>query len=81
MMDATEVRFTFTRRAGSVSETSQTFQYGSNLDDWTDLRLNHPVDPAVTLGTPDENGNQTVTIAVPLTSDIRLFGRLKVSRP
>lgn len=81
MMDSDEVRFTFTRRAGSVSETSQTFQYGSNMTDWTDLRLNHPVDPAVTIGTPDEDGNQTVTIAVPRTSDIRLFGRLKVSRP
>ena len=73
--------FAFIRRAGSALETTQIFQYGTSLDDWSDVRISAPVDPEVTLGTVDGMGNQNVTITIPKAPHTRIFGRLQVTRP
>jgi len=79
-LDATgaDFVFSFTRREESPTDTTQTFQYGSDLTGWTDI----PIDtgaPEVSLGTPS-GGLQTVTVTVSksLAVDGKLFGRLTV---
>lgn len=72
--------FTFTRRAGSAISSSQVFQYGSDLANWTEL----PVVPgaAVTiLPEAPSAGLEQITITIPGESHDRIFGRLKASTP
>ncbi|MBK1825522.1 beta strand repeat-containing protein [Haloferula rosea] len=69
--------FTFTRREESANDTTQVFQYGSDLMGWTDLNITPPTATEVTLGTPAD-GLQTVTVTISksLAVDGKLFGRL-----
>ncbi|MFC7338854.1 beta strand repeat-containing protein [Haloferula chungangensis] len=69
--------FSFTRRVESADDTTQVFQYGSDLMGWTDLRITPPTASEVTLGTP-AGGLQTVTVTISksLAVDGTLFGRL-----
>ena len=72
--------FTFTRRAASVANSTQVFQYGSDLVKWTDV----PVVPggrvAILENTPSA-GLQQVSVTIPKASSNRILGRLKVSMP
>ncbi|MGJ8634505.1 MAG: LamG-like jellyroll fold domain-containing protein [Luteolibacter sp.] len=71
--------FSFTRLAASTSDTVQVFQYGSDLNGWTDVNITSPTGTGVALGTAID-GLQTVTITISksLAVDGKLFGRLKV---
>lgn len=71
--------FTFTRSAEAVPFTEQYFQYGSDLSNWTDLKMTEPRASEVSLGSITE-GLQEVTVTIPtnVAVDGRLFGRLKV---
>ncbi len=69
--------FTFTRRTESKDDTTQTFQYGSNLVGWTNLPIPaaSAVDPVtITPGTPTE----LVVITIPKGANTTLFGRLQI---
>lgn len=75
--------FSFVRRTESVSDTSQVFEYSSDLSNW-----NQAVIPASSGGfftiapnTPS-SGLETVTVTIPKASaaEGRLFGRLYVSQ-
>ncbi len=74
--------FSFTRRVQSTSDTTQVFQYGSDLGGWTPVNITPPTSAAVTLGSP-VGGLQSVTISIPktLASGGKLFGRLRVVQP
>lgn len=74
--------FTFTRREESAADTTQVFEYGSNLSGWTPLNITTPTAAEVTLGTPAA-GLQTVTVSISkgLATSGRLFGRLRLSKP
>lgn len=74
--------FTFTRRVQSASDTTQVFQYGSDLGGWTPVNITPPTSAAVTLGSP-VGGLQSVTISISKTLDSggKLFGRLRVVQP
>ena len=74
--------FTFTRRVESATDTTQVFEYGTNLTtDWTQLAILTPsTDPRVVIGA-ESGGTQTVTITIPKGSHTTLFGRLQVSQP
>lgn len=72
--------FTFTRREDSATDTTQVFQYGSNLSSWTSLNITSPTASGVTLGTTAD-GAQPVTVSIPKSlagPDGKLFGRLQV---
>ncbi|MGD9418693.1 MAG: beta strand repeat-containing protein [Verrucomicrobiota bacterium JB025] len=70
--------FSFTRRADSTADTSQVFQYGSDLTSWTDLDLETA--PEVELGTPaDGLQSVTVTLDKSLATGGKLFGRLQAT--
>lgn len=71
--------FTFTRRAESAADTSQTFQFSRTPGLWTNLNLATP-DPRVVLS-PVTGGHQQVTITLPKADTSRLFGRLTVTQP
>jgi len=75
--------FTFVRRAESDADTTQIFEYGSNLSGWTDLRISAPTNAAVFLFQPDGGtpNLQTVVVSVPKGANTVMFGRLKVSKP
>lgn len=77
--------FSFTRRADSVSEVSQVFEYSVDLVDWT---TNPPVTVPTTPGTSGfatvgastgvaPNQVQAVTVTIPKGSNTKLFGRLR----
>lgn len=74
--------FTFTRREESSDDTTQVFEYGSNLTGWTPVAITGTPGPEVTLGTPSGGSPnlQSVTITIPKGSNTSLFGRLKVSQ-
>lgn len=76
---ATDFVFSFTRREESAADTTQVFQYGSNLAGWTSLNITTPTATGVSLGTPSD-GLQTVTVTISkaLASGGKLFGRLQV---
>lgn len=75
--------FSFTRREQSTNDTTQIFEYGSDLSGWTALNITAPTAAAVTLGTASA-GLQTVTVTIPKTlagPSGKLFGRLRVTQP
>ncbi len=69
--------FSFTRRAESPGDTTQVFQYGSNLSAWTDVAIT--AGSQVVIGVAS-GGLQQVTVTVP-KSGLALFGRLKATQP
>ena len=73
--------FTFNRLAVSAQDTTQVFQYSTDLNHWTDVIITSPTDSKVTLGSTDANGVQPVTVTIPKGSNTKIFGRLKVTQP
>ncbi len=71
--------FTFNRRAASAQDTTQIFQYSTDLSYWTNVMITYPSDARVALGVPDFNGVQTVTVTIPSGTNVSMFGRLNVS--
>lgn len=85
VVTATDFEFTYSRLDLSLADTTQTFEYGSNLTGWTPVLI--PAGPGVEIpvgaakvtiintGTTD-----SVTIRIPKSVDPggKLFGRLKV---
>jgi hypothetical protein len=87
VVTATDYEFTFTRRDDSLSpETTQTFQYGTDLSGWTPIVVpagSGSVPPA-TITVVDGTPADTVTVKIPKTEagvGGKLFGRLKVTKP
>lgn len=74
--------FHFTRREESATDTTQVFQYGSDLVGWTSINITPPVGAGVTLGTPS-GGTQEITVTIPKSVAVggKLFGRLKATKP
>jgi autotransporter-associated beta strand protein len=80
-VSATHYLFAFTRRESSALDTTQVFQYGSNLSGWTDVNITAPTGPEVNVGAA-VGDLQSVTISIPKSAAVagKLFGRLKVSK-
>lgn len=74
------LRFIFHRRAATVTGTTQTFQYGSNLGDWTDVPITNGSLVTITADTPSA-GIDEVVVTVPQAAKTKLFGRFKVTKP
>ena len=72
--------FTFRRIHSTTADTTQVFQYGTNLTGWTDIPVVAGGMVAIQSNTP-QPGTDTVTITVPEGTEPRLFGRIKVSTP
>ena len=66
--------FTYLRRI-DATDTTQTFQYGSNLIGWTDVPV---IDGGMVSITSPEAGIEQVVITVPKATNTKLFGRLQV---
>lgn len=69
--------FTYLRRTAATG-TTQIFQYGSNLSDWTDVPVNNGGLVAIT---SPEAGIEQVDITVAKGTETKLFGRLQVHQP
>jgi alpha-tubulin suppressor-like RCC1 family protein len=78
--NASSFLFSFSRAVASVADTTQVFQYSTDLSHWTELSLTPPTDPKVTLGAEDGAGIQSVTVTIP-KQGAPMFGRLKVTQP
>lgn len=72
--------FTFRRVASTTADTTQIFQYGSDLTGWTDVPVVAGGMIAIQPDTP-QAGTDTVIITVSEGTEPRRFGRLKVSTP
>ena len=71
--------FTYHRRAAATG-TTQTFEYGSNLSDWTPVAI--PGGAGVTVTQDDPRaGIDKVEITVAKGAEAKLFGRLKATQP
>jgi len=81
VLDASGESFVFTyhRRTAAVGVT-QTFEYCSNLSDWTPVAIPGGAGVAITPDTPGA-GIDKVEISVLKGTHTKLFGRLKVTRP
>ena len=77
---AEKLVFTFRRIHSTTADTSQVFQYGTDLSGWTDIPVVSGGMVAIQPDTP-QAGTDTVTITVPEVANPRIFGRLKVSIP
>ena len=81
---ATDYEFTYTRRNDSLSDTVQTFQYGSTLTGWVDIVV--PAGSgsvgAATITVTDNGITGAVKISIPksVATAGSLFGRLKVTQ-
>ena len=73
--------FSFTRRAASTADTTQTFQYGGDLSGWTTVNLVAGTNNGATVSITPSGSNEQVSIAVPKGANTRLFGRLQVTKP
>jgi len=73
--------FKFNRRQTSAQDTTQIFQYRSDLSHWTDALITSPTDSRVAVGTADSNGIQAVTVTIPAGTNVSMFSRLKVLSP
>ncbi len=80
--DASGANFIFTvyRRNESLTDTTQIFQYGTDLNGWTDVLIPGGAGVTVTPDTPSP-GIDKVEISVVKSPNTKLFGRLKVSNP
>ena len=76
-LSGSNVVFTVLRRAAATG-TTQAFQYGSSLSDWTDVAIPGGAGVSLTPNNPSA-GIDTITITIPQPSQSRIFGRLKVS--
>lgn len=79
-VSGTNFIFTFTRNGLSVIDTTQVFQHGENLADWTNIPIVAGGNVAILPNTPSA-GLQQVTITIPKGSGGRFLGRLKISIP
>lgn len=73
--------FTFTRRADSTADTTQTFQYGNDLSGWTTVTLAEGTNNGATVSITPSGSNEQVIVSVPKDANTRLFGRLQVTKP
>jgi len=73
--------FKFNRREASAQDTTQIFQYGTDLSHWTDVSITGTKGLEVTLGTADGAGVQSVKVTIPQGTSPTMFGRLKVLQP
>jgi len=71
-------RFTFHRRNASTADTTQIFQYGTDLIAWTNVPILPGGSVTITPNTPTA-GIDEIVITVPRGNNERLFGRLKVA--
>jgi len=69
--------FTFFRKSAASGDTTQTFEYGTNLSGWTSLAI--PGGTGVTV-TDEGNGIEKIEVSVSKGSHSSVFGRLKVVR-
>ena len=69
--------FTFRRIHSTTADTTQVFQYGTDLSGWTDVPVVAGGIVAIQPDTP-QAGTDTVTITVPEGTEPRIFGRLQV---
>lgn len=72
--------FNFRRIHSTSADTTQVFQYGTDLSGWTDVPVITGGLVAIQPDTP-QAATDTVTITVPEGTESRIFGRLKVSAP
>jgi hypothetical protein len=70
--------FTFRRIESTTADTTQVFQYGTDLSGWSDVPIVAGGMVAIQPDTP-QTGTDTVTITVPEETEPRIFGRLKVT--
>ena len=84
VVTATHFEFTFTRRDDSLSpETIQTFQYGTDLTNWTNIVVpaGNAIIGAATITVTDGTPADTVKVSIPKSTvapSTKLFGRLQV---
>ena len=73
--------FTFNRRNESKDDTTQTFQYTTDLGAaWTEIAIPASTSSSVTI-TPNtpSTGIDKVDVSIPKGANTKLFGRLKVN--
>ncbi len=79
--NASSFLFSYSRAVASVADTTQVFQYSTDLSHWTELSLTPPTDARVTLGAEDGAGMQLVTVTISKAANSAMFGRLQVVKP
>ena len=84
VVETDEFVFTFVRRSESKNDTTQTFEYGTDLENWTQVAIPSATGGQVSI-LPDtpSTGLETVTVSIPRTEaeEGKLFGRLAATRP
>jgi fibronectin-binding autotransporter adhesin len=76
--------FTFHRLHESASDTTQVFQYGTDLTGWTDVAIAAGTYGSVTVAVTADfpaTGIDEVVVTVPKGVNDKLFGRLYVTKP
>jgi hypothetical protein len=76
----TNAVFTFKRKDDSENDTTQIFQWSTNLQDWTDVTLTAASAGVVTI-VENETADDDVTVTIPKGSNTKIFGRVKIEKP
>ena len=75
--------FTFTRREESATDTTQVFEYGTDLEGWIPVAITGTPGAGVTIGAAS-GGLEPITVKIPKSaagSGGKLFGRLNTTKP
>jgi len=73
--------FSFLRNSSSIGNTTQTFEWSDDLENWNSIPLPAASVGDVFVGPTDENGLQQMKVSLPAPPSGRRFARLKVTRP
>ncbi len=79
--DSANFVFTFRRRETSGQDTTQIFQYSTDMDNWASVNITGIKGAQVAIGTADGNGVQIVTVTIPKGVNAKMFGRFQVFQP
>lgn len=74
---ATDLIFTFNRMDASKAEVALTFEYGSDLDGWTDVSIPTSGSGVSPVSIDESADPDVVTVTIPKGVNTKLFGRLK----
>ena len=78
-IDENSVVFSFERNVTSSTNTTQIFEYTSDLSNWTQLQMTGAIAPEVSIGTAVD-GMESITVTIPATemSGEKIFGRIRI---
>ncbi|MGJ8673450.1 LamG domain-containing protein [Rubritalea sp.] len=81
VQDGDTLTLTLTRRASSTQDTTQLFEYSTNLVDWQEIKLSGDIGSEVSIGSAvDDTEDVSILLSTDSEENGKLFWRLKATK-